>query len=72
MPASTGSAVALPVQPWMVGEDLHARANDEKHEKEVQKVQQPQPPGEVGRDGKSGRRNARIAHQKFLNRRKFP
>lgn len=46
-PIAPGRAVAAPVQPRMVGQDLQAGAHDEQHEEHVQNMLELQPPGEA-------------------------
>jgi hypothetical protein len=41
-----GRAVAFPVQPRVVGENLESRANNERHEKQVHEMLQSEPGGE--------------------------
>ena len=71
-PFRAGRAVAFPVQPRVVGENLESGANDERHEKQVQEMLQPEPGGESRGDGHRGGRDARVAHEEILHRRDLP
>ncbi len=71
-PFSPGRAVALPVQPGMVGENLDTGADNERHEKQVEEVQQPEPIRKSRGDGHVGARNAGVAHEKILQCGEFP
>src|SRR3989304_136575 len=42
-PFPTRSAVPSPVQPRVVGEDLHSRPDDEDHQKQIEKMLRTQP-----------------------------
>ena len=48
-PVPAGRGVPRPVQPRVVGEDLHARADDEDHEEQVEEVLPSRPGGEARR-----------------------
>ena len=71
-PLGAGRAVAFPIQPRVVGEDLDTGADDERHEEKVQEVLHPQPRRETGGDGPRGRRDAGIPHEEILYRRQLP
>ena len=71
-PLGAGRAVALPIEPRVVGEDLDAGADDERHEEQVQEVLHPQPCRKTGGDGRRGRRDAGIPHEEILHRRQLP
>ena len=48
-PVPAGRRVARPVQPRMIGEDLHAGADDEDQQEQIEEVLQPQPDRETRR-----------------------
>ena len=56
----------------MVGENLDAGSDDERHEEKVQEMLHPQPCRETVGNGQRGRRDAGVPQEEILHRRQFP
>ena len=59
-PLRAGSAVPMPIEPRMIGQDLDSGADDEHHEEHIQEVLQLQPPRKAGIDRGRGLRDTRV------------
>ena len=68
-PIRAGRAVAPPIKPGMIGEDLDPCANNEDHQEEIEGMQQTQPQRKSRVHRLRGRRKAGVAHEEVLNAR---
>jgi len=71
-PLRAGSAVPMPIEPRMIGQDLDSGADDEHHEEHVQEVLQLQPPRKTGIDRGRGLRDTWVLVDEGLDAWKLP